>query len=323
MDKLKAIDLTKPPSLAIKAIQIVIGIIVVYVIYLLCTIAVKADKLAIDLEKDISKKRKTDVINGYIDSNNSIAVNTIIQFATNYLPITPSMNVKGGAQFSYKLWLYIEDASAIGDKMIFIKGDPKMYTYKIQEQKYNISTKSMEPLYTRKAISQIAKCPLLSFKSGGDSGSVEFNLKFNTLHNLDETFTVENIKSEKSIYRNNLISIFSKQWFMITIVFQDNMPINDFESGIIVKFYLNDVMYTQKVYNSALKQNDSDLVLFPELIQGCKMTDFSYYNYAIGDEEVNNSYKKGPTLTASTTFGSVNNSVSQMSDNNRMDIWNA
>lgn len=323
MDKLKAIDLTKPPSIAIKAIQVVIGIIIVYIIYLLSTIAIKADKLAIDMEKDLSRKRKINVINGYIDSNNKIIINTIIQFANNYLPITPSMNIKGGAQFTYQLWLFIEDPNVIGDKMIFIKGDPKLYTYKVQEQKYNISTKTMEPSYTRKAVSQIAKCPMLSFKGGGDPGTVEFNLKFNTLHNLDESFDIVNIKSEKTIYRNNIMSIFSKQWFMVTIVFQDNMPINDFETGIVVKFYLNDVMYQQKVYNSALKQNDSELILFPEVIQGCKMTDFSYYNYAIGDDEVINTYKKGPTLTASTSFGSVSNSISQMSDYNRMDIWNA
>ena len=316
------IDFDKPPSLMIKAAQMIMGIIIVYVIYVICTVAVKADKLAIDLQKDIAKKRKTSVIDGYIDSSTSVKVNSVIQFAENYLPITPSMNIKGGAQFSYQFWMFVEDPSTVGDSLIFIKGDPKEYNYKIQENKYNISKKTMEPLYTRETVGQIAKCPMLSFKKGGDPASLEFSVKFNTLHNLNESFDIINIKSEKNIYRNNLLSIFAKQWFMISIVFQDNMPINDFETGVIVKLYLNDVMYQQKVYKSALKQNDGELVLFPNVIPGCKMSKFTYYNYAINDTDVSKDYKAGPILTPSTTFGAIKNNISYLSDNNRMDIWN-
>lgn len=323
MDKLKSIDLTKQPSLTIKAIQLVAGLIIVYIIYLLSTIVVKSDKLAIDLEKDMSKKRITNVIDGYIDSSNSININTVISFAKNYLPISPSMNIKGGAQFTYQFWLYIEDINATADKVIFVKGDPSLYKYKIQEHKYNISTKMMEPSYTREVVGVVAKCPMLSFKKGGDAGTTEFSLQFNTLHNLNETFEITNIRSDNPLFRNNLMSIFSKQWFMITIVFQDNMPINDFESGVIVKFYLNDVLYQQQVYNTALKQNEGDLVLFPSVISGCKMSKMNYYNYAIGDEEVHKEYKAGPILTPSKTFGAISNNILYMSDNNRMDIWNA
>lgn len=321
--KLKLPDLTTKPTVVNKIIQVIVGFVVVFIIYLLATLAVKADKLVIDSEKDLSKKRQIDIVDGYIDGGNRLDINTSIPFANNYLPIKPSMNIKGGSQFTYQFWLFIDDPISASGKTIFIKGDPALYNYKITENKYNIQTKQMETNYTRNTIGQISKCPFLAFKSGGDPGTIEFHMEFNTLHNISETFDVVNIKSDNSVYRNNLLSVFSKQWFLVTIIFQDNMPINDFENGIIIKFYLNDIMYQQQSYKSTLKQNDGDLILFPDSnISGCKLTSMKYFNYAISDETIQSSYKFGPVVTPSTTFGSVKKNVSYVSDRNKLDIFN-
>lgn len=321
--KIKLPDLTIAPTLVNKIIQVIVGFVVVFIIYLLATLAVKADKLVIDSEKDLSKKKQIDIVDGYIDSSNRIDINTSIPFASNYLPIKSSMNIKGGAQFTYQFWLFVDDPITVAGKTIFIKGDPALYNYKIIENKYNIKTKQMENNYTRNKTGQISKCPFLAFKTGGDPGTIEFHMEFNTLHNISEIFDVVNIKSDNSVYRNNLLSVFSKQWFLITMIFQDNMPINDFENGIIIRFYLNDIMYQQQTYKSALKQNDGDLVLFPDSnISGCKITSMKYFNHAISDESIEKSYKMGPVTTPSTTFGSVVKQVSYLSDKNKLDMFN-
>jgi hypothetical protein len=322
MDKLKLPDLSIPPTTINKIIQVIVGFVVVFIIYLLATLAVKADKLIIDSEKDLSKKRQIDIVDGYIDSANKLSINTSIPFANNYLPIKPSMNIKGGAQFTYQLWLFVDDPNSAAGKTIFIKGDPAKYNYKISENKYNIQTKQMENSYILNTIGQISKCPMLAFNSGGDAGAIEFHMEFNTLHNISESFDVVSIKSDNNIYRNNLLSVFAKQWFLVTIIFQDNIPINDFENGIIIKFYLNDVMYQQQSYKSTLKQNDGDLVLFPDSISGTKLTSMKYYNYAVSDQSIQSVYKKGPVVTPSLTFGAVTKHISYISDKNKLDIFN-
>lgn len=317
------IDLTKQPSLMIKAVQFVVGLIVVFLIYLIAKAAMNADKLVIDIEKDMSLKKVTYVTDGYIDSSQKVTINSTVPFAPNYLPIISSMNIKGGAQFSYQLWMFVEDADKIADKVIFIKGDPTKYTYQLQENKLDISSKQMKPYNKRQVNGRIAKCPMLSFKSGG-GGNIEFSVLFNTLHNMNETFDVTTMKSDNSIYRHNLTSILAKQWFLVTVVFQDNMPINDFETGLIVRFYLNDVLYQQKTYKSTLKQNDGDLVIFPdEDLSGCKLSTFTYFNYAISDTDVKTISNKGPVLTPSTTNGAIKNNVMKMSSMNRLDLYNA
>lgn len=322
MNIMKSIDLTKPPSTTNKAIQFVLGLVAVYIIYLLATTAMKADKLIIDAEKDMSLKKTTYVTNGFVDSSSSIRISTVVPFAPNYLPITPSMNIKGGSQFTYQFWLYVDDTSNIGDKVIFMKGDTNKYSYTLQENKYDVSTKQMVPYNKRFVTDRVAKCPLLAFNTGGKG--IEFKLQFNTLNNMNETFYITNMQSESSIYRNNLLSVFAKQWFLVTIVFQDNMPINDFETGLLVKFYLNDVMYQQKGYNTTLKQNDGDLVLFPDQdLAGCKVSTFTYYNYAVSDKDVKQISDKGPVLTPSTTNGAISKNVLYVSDANRLDLWNA
>ena len=323
MDTVKQL-LNTPPSLVNKIVQVIIGFIFVFIIYILATLTVKADKLVIDNEKDLTLKRHVDIVNGYIDSNNRIDINTSIPFATNYLPIKPSMNIKGGSQFTYQLWLFVDNTESAAGKTIFIKGDPAFYNYKITENKYNIEKKTMENYYTRQTVGQISKCPMLAFRSGGDPSNIEFHMEFNTLHNMNETFDIVNIKSDNSVYRNNLLSIFAKQWFLVTIIFQDNMPINDFENGIIVRFYLNDILYQQQTYKSTLKQNEGDLVLFPDSnISGCKLTSMRYYNHAVSDASIQSAYKNGPVIKPSTTFGSVKNNISYVSDKNKLDVFNA
>lgn len=323
-DKWDSWDLTKKPSMINNIIQFVIGLVITFLIYIIATIVVKADKLVIDEQKDIGKKKVVNITNGYVESAQPIKINTVLDFAENYLPLRPSMNIRGGSQFTYQFWLFVDDTQAVANKTLFIKGDFNRYRYKITENKYNIKTRTMEPYNTRETISQITKCPMLSFKGGADPDTIEFNMEFNTLHNISELFQVTNIKSDNNIYRNNLMSIFAKQWFMVTIIFQDNMQINDFENGIIVRFYINDILYKQQVYNSALKTNDGDFTIFPDVIPGCKISSFDYYNYAIDESLIEGHYKNGPSLKPSTTIGGIKKSmISYISDRNKLDIYNA
>ena len=324
MPPIKIPSITLPPlTNAIKAVQIVAGLVIVYIIYVLAVSAMKSDKLVIDEQYDMALKRMVVITDGYIEStllDNKI--NTSVPFADTYLPIIPSINIKGGSQFTYSFWVNVGDIAEAKGKTLFVKGDKEFRNYYLTEKKYDVNSQSMVDKHSQIINGRVAMCPAVSF--GNSATEVGFVVKFNTLHNMNETLEVKSMKAANNIYRNNLLSLVSGQWFMITIVFQDNVPVGDFENGLSVKFYVNDVLYQQGQYSSALKQNHGDFIMFPDTsFKGTRMSGLTYYNYALGDADIRNLAGKGAVTTPSTLAGKVNASALYLSDMNRMDMYNA
>jgi hypothetical protein len=114
---------------------------------------------------------------------------------------------------------------------------------------------------------------------------------------------------------------------MYTFVFEDNVQINDFENGIQIKFFLNDTLYQIETVKSALKQNFGDLFVLPDStgvgIKSARMSDLSYYNYALNPNQISQRFNKGPssnifTKTKTDTFGTP----LYMSASNKIDQTN-
>jgi len=182
------------------------------------------------------------------------------------------------------MWFYVDNPALATNIDIFLHGDAKKYPYTVKDIKKNI---------TKQYLDYVAICPLLSF----GENPLDFNVTFNTQSNMKQTLYIVNKQSDNSIYRKNVTTVVAKSWFLVTVVFEDNKPINDFENGINVKFYLNNFLHTSAFFKGTLKQNKGDLVLFPNSkpLPGFKMSNFYYYNYALTQAQVNEVYIKGPS----------------------------
>ena len=275
------------------------------------------DKLVIDEKYDLAKKKQVRVIDGFMDASaKNVRFNTTMPIANNYMPIRPSVNIKGGAQFTYSFWVFKDANADVSNKILFMKGDDRRYNFTI---KNNVDKKA--PL-VEKFNEHMVYCPMVKF--GADPATYE--IKFNTLAKYDETMVIERLTSGDSAYRNNLLSTLENTWHLITISFEDNIPINDFENGIMVKFYINDVLYKVSRFPSALKQNQGDLFLFPNgnnTISNVKVSNFTYYNYVLGEDEIRNIALSGANTSSAGAFASpMSAKPPVLSDYNKLDIYN-
>lgn len=296
-------------------IQVAIGIIVTYLIYLVALHIMNVDKLVIDEKFDLAKKKAVVVVDGFVDaSSRNIRFNTTMPVSNNYLPIRPSVNIKGGAQFTYSFWMFKDANADCANKILFIKGEDKRYNFTIKD---NMNTKV--PLI-EKVNEHMVYCPMVKF--GADASN--FEIKFNTLSRFDEVMKIEKLQSTDSAYRNNLISTLENTWSLVTISFEDNIPISEFENGILVKFYINDILYKVGRFSSALKQNQGDLILFPNTtpISNVKISNFKYYNYVLSEKDIQALVMQGASTMTSASASTVSNKPPVLSDYNKLDMYN-
>lgn len=296
-------------------IQLALGVLITYCIYMISMVVMKEDMLSIDSKFDLGKKTKIVIVNGYADSSQYSGdrgmFNTSVPSAYDYIPIVPSVNLRGGAQFSYSMWLYVGTTTENhAHKCIFLKGDPQKYSYTIRNNHTNVD---------RKVTDRIAFCPMLCF----GSNPLEFTVYFNTMHNIKEELQVRRLESSNTAVRHNMLSLFSDKWMLITITFEDNIPINDFENGILVKFWINDTLYQTGRYPSALKQNQGRLHTFPDgSLAMVRFSNMTYFNYCASDEDISTMYSKGPSDKPAESVTKSFISPTFISDYNRLDIYN-
>lgn len=308
MDSIKA-NAKSPAGIAF---QIIVGFLIVLFIYWISLKALNSDALS-NASLDTNKKSIVNIISGYAESSqvSRHSYNTVNSFSAAYLPLNPSVNIKGGAQFTYSLWLYVGNPTlaAASHNPIFMRGDATKYNY----------TKTGADKSVQAAKDYVAMCPLLEF----GSNPMDFNIRFNTSNNINEIVRLVSTSSSNSIYRQNLLNMLQSQWFMMTIVFEDNMPINDFENGLSVKVYINGSLYQTATFAAMLKQNNGNFFLFPNgSVDQCKISSFNYYNYAQGEAEIQATMGKGPSSTAQTSLTSSFIQPLALSDYNIMDIYN-
>ncbi|KAG1667188.1 hypothetical protein FOA52_004183 [Chlamydomonas sp. UWO 241] len=298
-------------------LQVVIGILLTVGVYMLAFAI-----LYMDVKNTFvtSNTRMTEIVvlDGYADSS-QLAVtsfNTVLQFAKNYLPITHSVNMKGGAQFSYSLWLNIQnpDDPSILNKCIFMRGDKKKYTYEVYD---HVTGDGGE------VIDYMTYCPMLSF----GTNKLDFSVKFNTANKLDQEMYVARIESSNDVFRRNILSVLQKNWIMITLVFEDNIPINDFENGVRVQMYVNELLYDSNVYAGMLKQNMGNLEFFPDgPAVGVRLSAMKYFNYALSSVDIGKMFVAGPVLapgtTTTTTVAHAAYSGIDASTGNILDVYN-
>jgi hypothetical protein len=297
-------------------LQVFVGLVVAWLIYIIALRVMKIDKLVIDTKFTNTGHTKVKVIEGFVDSATSLNFNTLMPVANNFVPIQPSVNTKGGAQFSYSFWLHKDTNADVAGKVIFLKGDNKKYNFTIRD-----NTNSKAPIVERLNETMVF-CPMIKYSADGNGYEIEFN----TLNRYDEKVSVNKVTSADNAYRNNLLTTLNATWHLISVSFEDNIPINDFESGIAARVYINDVLYKTGRIPSALKQNHGDLYLFPNdknPMTGVKVSDFTYYNYVLSEDDIRQISQAGAT-TSYSSLTSIGNSNKPpvLSDYNKLDIYN-
>lgn len=310
----KNTDSSKKDSALNMFLQVFVGLVTVYVCYLILGVIMRNDKIYFDKAQEAAARTKTPIISGFVDcSSRRVSYNTSVPIASNYRDLRPSNNIKGGSQFTYTFWLNVSSGltTEVADKVLFIKGNDTRYNFNVTDKAKKITTPYRNEL--------LVYAPMVKF---GKSAQV-LEVCFNTLTRHNEVVEISQVESQDNSVRNNILTMVQGSWALITISFEDNIPINEFENGIIVKVYVQDQLYRVGRYRSALKQNYGDLIMFPNAdpITDVKMADLTYYNYALSANDVEGIMLKGPNLTVSGTYMPTQQPPT-LSDYNKLDIYN-
>lgn len=296
--------------------QLLAGGMVVLLVYLLALLVMRTDRLVRPAFDSHDPSATVRVMDGHVPA--AVASNrwwtSANVDARNYAPLTRSVNRRGGAQFTYSFWMKVDDVSQanVKDKVLLLRG----------VNKHSHWTKQATDAGTVPQEGVLVKCPLIRFGDTYDSLVVEFN----TVHDPSArvAITRQPASSGDTTLRSNLLMLTAKKWALHTFVFEDHVPISDFEDGVAVRYYLNDTLYHAGYVASTMVQNHGDLYLMPgaSYISECTIGDLTYHNHARTPAQVRAAYLAGPPRKPADdlTLGSATPLV--LSEFNRLDIYN-
>jgi hypothetical protein len=303
------------------AIQLMVAAIIVVVVYYVFLAIIGRDSLVASAKnKQAKSKVRTQLMDGFIESSliARTRFNTINPYAEDFLNLQRSYNRNGGAQFSYSFWMFLGNTNRenVANKDIFLRGDNRKYAY--EERLQDGGGDEGEVLTS--GVDKVIKCPRLRFGKRFNDLILEFNTQDYVMHKVNLT-SQEN--ATDSTIRHNLLSLIPRQWVLITITFEDNIPINDFENGIVIRTFVNDIMYFTHKVSSTIRQNFGDLYLFPDgEVKGMRIAQFTYYNYALGYDQVQDMYKEGPPDYRANHGDEITGVPMRLSVYNKTDLYN-
>ena len=325
------------------AIQVILGIIIVYSIYVFSLWLIRRDSLAVDKNKlNRSSQFEIKILTGFADSTvlATKSYNTANPRALNYLSLPDSFNRTGGAQYSYSFWLFVDDPDQAKHKTIFHRGDVRPYNValffgdkvakfkpaappRVAVQATGDRTGIELPSVPDFTVSYpFIASPCVTFGDRYD----ELGILFNTIQWPFAAVKINPAKSsDDSTKRRDAMKLIAHKWALFTIVVEDGVAVNDFEDGVIVRFYLNDMLYYTEHVSGTLRTNAGNFHLFPDGgIQGTRIGDLTYFNYAIGQERIKGIYDMGPPRQYSRDIRSNESSGEPLflSEYNKLDIYN-
>jgi hypothetical protein len=311
--------------------QVLVGGVVVLLVYLLALLVMRTDRLvrpAFDVHDPSARVR---LLDGYAPT--AVASNRTWTSANvdarNYAPLTRSVNRRGGAQFTYALWMYIGDPSPanVGGKTILLRGSRDVVNWTKTTQTASLTDpKARTTTDDAPQRGVLVKCPLIRFGDTYDSLVVEFN----TVHDPSARVAITPAPASTGdpTLRANLMKLAVNKWALHTFVFEDHVPISDFEDGVAVRYYLNDTLYHTGYVASTLVQNHGDLHLLPTSdgqapLADCRIGDVVYYNHARTPQQVRAAYVDGPpTKATNDLFMGARPMPLVLSEFNRLDLYN-
>ena len=282
-----------------------------------------AQEMLLDMINPSSIKKSTQIIDGAYEykGDNSAKFNTTDKTKGTYVDLSPSINQKGGAVYTYNFWLYFPtDATGVDkDKtlVLFNKGSNTLVKYTS-----SLRCDTIENWF-------LVKNPLVRLDFNDSKHIDAIVVEFNSIETPDVFHEGANTGdkdcSGDMVKKDaNLIGIkdlatrtdLLEQWNMITIVVSETSPDdNVFVSSnqALVKLYLNGYAYLNKDgqlenKSTAMKTNNSDLHLgfsgdttvstiytgaVPNESTKVAISDLTYFNYVLEDKEIIDLFKKG------------------------------
>lgn len=309
------------------AVQLVIALIFITLVYMLATIFLRTDSLVVSGAAIVKPMSTTPIVVGYASSSllANKRFNTISPYADGFKLIGRSVNTAGGAQFSYQFWIRIDDtdASNFQDLVILLKGDKRKF-------KMGLYDPVTLDLVQQRPDDYYIACPMLKFVDSYTNMMVQFGTS--AIPNVSLGINMNPNSTDGS--RRNLLSLLPVNWAMMTLVFEDNVSVSDGKvNGISFTFYMNDVPYqinsgstNDSLKNNYLKQNDGDINILPNppsTSAFLTLGNISYSNYALSQDEVSKAYLMGPPSTPMADDGaSRNGSAPILSAYNKIDLYN-
>lgn len=342
------------------ALQISAGLAVVLCIYMMSLWIIQRDQLVADVNSLRQPKMQVRVMDGYAQGYSMAdrSWSTINQDAASFVSMKRSFNRRGGAQFSYSFWMQVSDTSAdnVANRTLVLRGDKTQYAWVLETS--NNANMTGTSFVQKPFVDVLVKCPRIMFGPTYGTFAVELNTLTDPSARIDITSEQDPVHDGKLVpgyadpsMRHNALSLTQGKWTMYTFTFEDHVAISDFESGIMVRFYMNDALYQTSMMPGALRQNFGDLFLLPTISSSSaappptagtsslrefianengptavfngSMGNLSYFNYALslGDvaELFSNGYPKYPNKEMNS--GSASDPV-YLSEYNRLDIYN-
>ena len=328
-------------------IQIVFGICLVIILFIIGFATYNYEfMIAIQESSNNLLQKIVPIFEGIKDfSNTGPETYTVVDKRDpSYRDIQPSVNQRGGIEFSYSFWLFNKTAEQSTENetvspdtgynndsqiVLFVKGSDKVFKYK------NICNKDKDDFKI--------KCPLVKLENGRTQLTVEFNtlveetsgtnypeaVKQNSRDMCHLTTTNwEKANAHKLTVGNLDNEQFINKWVLVTVVIKDTVP-----SGLLphrnkahCAIYLNNFMELDtyvdgRVYSSGddkpksistVKPNKGSLYLFPAkrdnlpAAKDLMIANLTYYNYAVDQKTIENIYNASvPKYTAASIAGSA------------------
>ena len=340
------------------ALQIAGGLVVVLCIYLLSLWVIGGDQLVPDVNTMRQPRLQVKIMDGFGMGNamSDHSWSTINQDAKSFMSLKRSFNRRGGAQFSYSFWMQLTDTtpSNVAGRTILLRGDKNVYAW-VEQTAADSTFNTITTTTGHQDV--LVKSPRIRFGPTYDSFVVELNtvndpdVQIAFSPEVESTYDGELVtkKGDPSL-RHNALSLTKGKWSMYTFTFEDQVAISDFESGIMVRFYINDTLYQTTRLPGTMRQNYGDLFLFPSIPTAAStaaaasadvfhhaastlpktnpyfngsLGNLSYFNYALSIKDVGELFNYGPPrYPAKDMSSSVGSDPLYLSEYNRLDVYN-
>jgi hypothetical protein len=317
-------------------VQVIISLILVLILAFI-GYAVFNNESASALKNYNNVKKETNVFKGVFDFSTIQGIyDTQDKSLSSYVDLKPSINQAGGAEYTYNFWLY-RDSDKLNNLPITAEDIGLILRGSKKNIHYNSDSTCLLKNINDKYI--LVKNPLIRMKKDGTSIIVEYNtITFpDAFHEGGKTEIgvecsggwFDRNKGLLGIY--NIDSTYDKKWFMVTVILQEISPNNDilYKNKTTCKMYINGILMLDRIVESpydalatssaAMRHNKGPLYINPRGIYGKKqdgtstttddtitdpnalmMADLTYFNYAVGPEEIETLYKKGFTKGSAT-----------------------
>lgn len=286
-----------------------------------------------NMTKSVVIKKSVPIFKGVMPLTNEVKPKYSTSDPANgtFRDLQPSINQKGGAEYSYNFWIHNNTLTGTNSEkstVLFLRGNDTMIEYK-----------SNNNCMTKKGTNKkwfLVKNPLVRVYIDTNNKIESVITEFNSITHPDAF----HVNSEEPVCSSddhekmfgNHLGIFGisnrndlvDKWIMITLVVKETNPDTDilFRNKAVVKMYLNGFEQLNKnadvKYNgsgsTAMKHNQGNLYINPENKDSTgntgndnitndskiQMADLTYYNYALTTDEIKSLHTTGVTKGPAT-----------------------